>query len=200
MSPSSSCTSLSACAFVALSLAPACGQRRRAALGMEAALACWDVSEREEDAACPGSHRLEWTQGSCRMGKKRPVCDQTQDSAVRKTQLGQGQMRGDRQRGSCCEGDCDRPANQSGTGAVRATQPYDVMAGQCAWNLRPNRVTVAPQASEMAGVRGALRPGCPVLRTGIGGAMLDPSTDSRSGKALVPPGRPLGERGSILPV
>ena len=37
---------------------------------MEAALTCWGVSEREEDAACPGSHRLEWTQGSCRMGKE----------------------------------------------------------------------------------------------------------------------------------
>ena len=56
-------------------------------------------------------------------------------------------------------------------------------------------------------MRDTLRPGIsvlaterPVFRTGIWGAVLDPSTGSRSGKALVPPGRPSGERGSILPV
>ncbi len=33
---------------------------------------------------------------------------------------------------------------------------------------------------------------CPIFRTVIGGAVLDPSTGSRSGKALVPPGRAIG--------
>ena len=66
--------------------------------------------------------------------------------------------------------------------------------------LRSDRVTVAPQAWGKAGALGALRPMHPVFRVGIGGARLNPSTSSRSGKALVPPGRPSGERGSILPV
>ena len=135
--------------------------------------------------------------GAAAWGKKRPVCDQTQDSAVRKTQLGQGQIRRDRQRGSCCEGGL-RPACKSvrdrrgeSDAALRrhcrtacmeaATQPRD----GCAVAMRNGRML------------GALRPWCPVLRTGIGGAVLDPSTGSRSEKALVPPGLPSGERGSI---
>ena len=80
---------------------------------------------------------------------------------------------------------------------------YDVIAVQRGWKLRPNRVTVAPRACGMAGCRahsdqgvrgaeawGALQPlrMCPGLRDGLRGAVLDPSTGSRSGKALVPPG------------
>ena len=43
----------------------------------------------------------------------------------------------------------------------------------------------------------AHRPLCPGFRVGIGGAVLDPSTGSRSGKALIPRGTPSGEQGSI---
>ena len=50
--------------------------------------------------------------------------------------------------GSCDEmGETDLPAFQNpGRLDEEATQPYDVIAGQRAWKLRPNRVTVAPQA------------------------------------------------------
>ena len=59
--------------------------------------------------------------------------------------------------------------------------------------------------SDQSGVRGPKRgrriaQGCPVFRTGTGGAELDPSTGSRSGKALIPRGTPSGEQGSIRQV
>ena len=57
----------------------------------------------------------------------------------------------------------NRPACRSSTEqpGERATQIYDVIAGQRALKLRPNRVTVVPQAWEKARVLGALRPGHP---------------------------------------
>ena len=50
--------------------------------------------------------------------------------------------------GTAVSGDGTGMLSDCETGAVRATQTYDVIAGQRAWKLRPNRVTVAPQADE----------------------------------------------------
>ena len=52
-------------------------------------------------------------------GGKRPDCGQPQDSAVKKTQLGPGSTHVESAWENCCEGETDRPADQSETGAVR---------------------------------------------------------------------------------
>ena len=109
-----------------------------------------------------------------------------EDAGARKTQFGPGSNRGEQNRGNC-----DKWSDQT----VKA-----FITDRRVSKLRSDRVTVAPQAWGKAGALGALRPMHPVFRVGIGGARLNPSTSSRSGKALVPPGRPSGERGSILPV
>ena len=77
-----------------------------------------------------------------------PTTRRTQgDAGVKKTQLGLGSHHGEATWGSCGEmGETDRPADQSETGAVRATQPCEVVTGQRVLKLRPNRVTVVPQA------------------------------------------------------
>ncbi len=90
---------------------------------------------------------------------------------------------------------------------------YDGFADRRVMKLRRNRVTgcgadmenrTGRRAHSDQGVRWPKRethrPGCPIFRTGIGGAVLDPSTGSRSGKALIPRGTPSGEQGSIRQV
>ena len=101
-------------------------------------------------------------------------------------------------------GSTDRPADQPQDGAVRdAARPGSYVGnvlGSCAREaasqlamadrrvvkLRPVPQEPWRRREEPASVQGALRPGCPGFRIGIGGAVLDPSTDSRSGKALIP--------------
>ena len=75
---------------------------------------------------------------------------------MRKAQFGPGSHRGEATEGENCGdmGETDRSTDQSEPGQVRATQTYGVIAGQRAWKLRPNRVTVAPQAWGKAGALG----------------------------------------------
>ena len=72
-----------------------------------------------------------------------------------------------------------------------AAQPRD----GCAADMmsRPGRVALRPVCPRAE----AHRPGCPNFRVGVGGAVLDPSTGSRIGKALISRGTPSGEQGSI---
>ena len=74
-----------------------------------------------------------------------------------------------------------RPTASSQDSVEAATQPHDGCVA--AVKNRPGA--------------GRTRPGCPDFRTGIGGAVLDPSSGSRSGWALIPRGTPSGEQGSI---
>ena len=132
-----------------------------------------------------------------------------------KTQLAQGLVKVTRQRGSCCWGVASglqispRPAWRARRGLRRhrraacveaATQPRD----GCAAGMRNGRVLDALRpgcpGGRSAGCASQPLRMCPGFRDGLRGAVLDSSTGSRSGKALVPPGRPSGERGSILPV
>ena len=98
--------------------------------------------------------------------------------------------------GSCAKG--KRPASE------------DLIADRRVVKLRPVPQEPCRRRGEPASVQGALqpgcprgrgakthRPGCPGFRIGIGGAVLDPSTDSRSGKTFIPRGTPSGEQGSI---
>ena len=114
-------------------------------------------------------------------------------------------------------GRTDRPADQPQDGPVRdAARPgsyvgnvlgscvrgkrpasEDLIADRRVVKLRPVLQEPCRRREEPASVQGALRPGCPGFRIGIGGAVLDPSTDSRSGKAFIPRGTPSGEQGSI---
>ena len=65
---------------------------------------------------------------------------------MKKTQLGPGSTHGESTEGKLRR-EGNRPACRSSQdGPVRATQPYEVIAGQRAWKLQPNRVTVVPQA------------------------------------------------------
>ena len=73
--------------------------------------------------------------------------------------------------------------------------------GRRARKLRPNRMTVAPQVWGKAGctphsdqsLQRTRYGGLPSFEPALGGAVLNPSTSSRSGKALVPRGRTSGE-------
>ncbi len=88
-----------------------------------------------------------------------------------------------------------------------ATQPRDGCAagmrnGRVRGALRPEPAPYSIRWCPRGRSAEALQPlrMCPVFRTGIGGAVLDPSTGSRSGKALIPRGTPSGEQGSIRQV
>ena len=110
-------------------------------------------------------------------------------------------------------GVCDRPADHPQNGAVRATQPCEVIAGRRAWKLRPNRVTVAPQAWGKIEARAHYDRGVPSYEPASGERCSTPRPAHAAGRRLslrgdhresraqsfgLTPGRLFGEQGSIL--
>ena len=127
----------------------------------------------EEDAARPGSFRWQSTAGSC------------YEVGGRKTQLGQGLH-----------------WVTSGLGKLRGRE-----AASLRRDLRPARVEAAVSHSQLhrrherpVEARRTPARGSRLLKRPSGEQGSIPWTTSRSGKAGVPPGRPFGEQGSILPV